>query len=121
MDKNIEYKRECLDTSWIAPDCSKRLDQSQCGIRITLPPRDEEQEIKEEEREESQQVWKMIDEFMRKSIWAQKDFSVTVYWNLNIHPNYLPIRYFALAAECQVTMIFANVEDQFCLQLRSWT
>ena len=77
MDKNIEYKRECLDTSWIAPDCSKRLDRSQCGIRITLPPREEEQEI-EEEREESQQVWKILDKLTRKSIWAHKEFLVKV-------------------------------------------
>ena len=39
MDKNIEYDRECLNTSWIAADCSKRLDQSQCGIRITTQGR----------------------------------------------------------------------------------
>ena len=40
--------------------------QSQCGIRITLPPREEEQQIEEEEKEENQQVWKFFDEFLKK-------------------------------------------------------
>ena len=61
-----------MNSSWIALDCSKRLDQSQCGIRITLPPREEEQQIEEEEKEESQQVWKILNEFLKKTYLSSK-------------------------------------------------
>ena len=57
----------------------------------------------------------------RKSIWAQKDFSVTVYWNLNIHPNYLPIRYFGcrLSVKLPCYLQMPKISVTFSLEAES--